>query len=98
MNILFAILTGISWAVLGVTLLISSPLLIIIFCNVLCLKYLRNKPTSKEQFKRYCWTLYVVNCTERSDEGEGLITFVAYMAKNEEFLKEKYERALRNEF
>tara|TARA_R110000772_G_scaffold88800_1_gene184266 strand:- start:469 stop:591 length:123 start_codon:yes stop_codon:yes gene_type:complete len=40
----------------------------------------------------------VVNCTERSDEGEGLITFSEYMEKNKEFLKEKYERALRNEF
>jgi hypothetical protein len=98
MKRLFTLLIYLNSLVLGLAVLIASPMLLVIFCNVVCIKYLKDKPRNKEHFKNYCWTLYVINCTERSDEGEGLITFVAYMAKNEEFLKEKYERALRNEF
>jgi hypothetical protein len=34
----------------------------------------------------------VANCTERSDEGEGLITFLEYSESNKDFLKYKYTR------
>ena len=97
MNILFIILAYLNWCVLGLTILIASPMLVIIFCNIVCIRYLRDKPTGKEHFKNYCWTMYVVNCDERANEGEGLITFLDYMGKNEEFLKDRYKRILKNE-
>tara|TARA_R110000796_G_scaffold60825_1_gene140791 strand:+ start:175 stop:474 length:300 start_codon:yes stop_codon:yes gene_type:complete len=98
MKILYGLLIYLNSIILGVAVLIASPMLIVIFLNVVALRYLKDKPMNKEEFKNYCWTMYVLNCTERSEEGEGLITFLEYREKNEDFLKDKYERILKNEF
>ena len=51
-----------------------------------------DKNLKLEEFKKYCWDMYVANCTERSDEGEGLITFLEYSESNKDFLKYKFTR------
>jgi len=94
MKILFNILIYLNGVIMGAAVLLASPMFIIIFFNVVCINYLKDKPFNTERFKNYCWTMYVVNCGERSDEGEGLIPFLNYMEKNEEFLKAKYKKIL----
>tara|TARA_R110000772_G_scaffold3476_1_gene12344 strand:- start:159 stop:455 length:297 start_codon:yes stop_codon:yes gene_type:complete len=96
MKILFNLLIYLNGIIMGVAVLLASPMFIIIFINVVCIKYLKDKPTNTERFKSYCWTMYVVNCNERSDEGECLITFLEYMERNEDFLKTKYANILEN--
>ena len=98
MKILFNLLIYLNGIIMGVAILVASPMLIIMFFNVICIKYLQSKPSREEHFKDYCWTIYVINCTERSDEGEGLITFIKYMERNEDFLKTKYAKILKNEY
>ncbi len=98
MKILYKLLSYLNGVVLGIAALIAAPMLIVMFLNVVVFRYLRDKPMDKEEFKNYCWTMYVLNCTERSEEGEGLITFLEYREKNEDFLKAKYERIFKNEF
>ena len=92
MKILFSILGYINIAVAGVVSLIASPLITVIFLNIVIYKYLLSKPDDEEEFKQYCWDMYVANCTERSDEGEGLITFLEYSESNKDFLKYKFTR------
>lgn len=98
MNILFKLIMYLNIIILGLAALVASPMLIIMFFNVICIKYLQSKPSREEHFKDYCWTLYVINCTERSDEGEGLITFTEYMENNKEYLQEKYRKILKGNF
>jgi len=92
MRIVATCLVHINILFITLVCLIVSPALLLMGCSVIAIRYLQTKThTDEEKFKEYCWNLYVYNASERSDEGEELITFHTFMEKYKDFLKNKYK-------